>query len=1119
MKRTDCHEITKTRKDLQKPDCAEILKSLKDFQKDTVDYVFRRLYTDDDCTRRFLVADEVGLGKTLVARGVIAKAIDHLWETVPRIDIVYICSNSNIASQNIAKLNVLDDEAPRVSRISLLPSKIKNLKDRKVNIISLTPGTSFDISSGTGIGEERALLYWMLKDEWNLDDGKPMNVFRGGMNLQNFRRLVKKYPKNKIDPQLKSWFLSLLHDCENESGSNSGIRLRKRVQDLSGAFSEKCLSGSQKKEFQKESNRCISELRALLVRSCLKALEPDLIILDEFQRFKHLMYVEDGEDESAMSARDLARELFSYADENSEARVLLLSATPYKMYTTSDEAGVEDHYRDFVRTFEFLVDDPQSPANDSLTVKKCESTIKEYREELFRIGNGDDAKLVSLKKALEAQLCKVMVRTERLAASDDRNGMLEEVSDGSVKLEPGDLMAYCGLQNMAESLGSRDSLEYWKSSPYPLNFMDKYELKNDFEKAILNNNREICSCLSEANGLLLPWKDIEAYNEINPGNARLRSLFSGTIGANTWKLLWLPPSLPYYSLGWPFADPALKKFTKRLVFSSWRMVPRMIASLTSYEAERKMVGLFDSSIRNTPDSRKRLRPLLKFARSDRDGRLTGLPILGIIYPSITLAKACDPLKTAFVSLPSAADAIHRAQIEITRLLLPVVGSSPEYGPEDEDWYWAAPILLDVYYHRGSAEKFFHSKDLEDIWGGEEISGEDESDEGPSLWREAIAEVTELVEGKIQLKRPPRDLALVLAKMAIAGPGTTCLRALARVTGGLSVGGLLEPLDEISMSAMRMSRPFIRLFNLPTSNALLRGLYALDSQGAQAYWRQVLDYCIDGGLQAVLDEYVHFLKESEGIFGLDRGKAAFRISKTVAEALSLRTASIDVDKIDLDKRSGSVSRTMKKLRTNFAVMLSDKKNDEGRSENRISQIRKAFNSPFWPFVLATTSIGQEGLDFHAYCHAIVHWNLPSNPVDLEQREGRVHRFKGHAIRKNLAAKYGLSEIGPNDVDPWETLFLDGKRDRKDGSGDLVPFWIYPIEGGAKIERHVPALPLSRDRERMQELQKSLAVYRMVFGQSRQEDLAAFLMNRIGKEDMDKLRIDLSPPHGFGPTDNQ
>jgi hypothetical protein len=131
------------------------------------------------------------------------------------------------------------------------------------------------------------------------------------------------------------------------------------------------------------------------------------------------------------------------------------------------------------------------------------------------------------------------------------------------------------------------------------------------------------------------------------------------------------------------------------------------------------------------------------------------------------------------------------------------------------------------------------------------------------------------------------------------------------------------------------------------------------------------------------------------------------------------------------------------------------------------------------------------------------------VDLEQREGRVHRFKGHAIRKNLAAKYGLSKIGPNDPDPWEALFMAGKRDRKDGSGDLVPFWIYP-EGEARIERHVPALPLSQDRQRMQSLQKSLAVYRMVFGQSRQEDLVAFLMSNLNINDMDKLRIDLSPP---------
>lgn len=76
--------------------------SLKDFQRDTVAYVLRRLYDDEgDTTDRFLVADEVGMGKTLVARGVIAGAIErmHAMDHVQRIDVIYICSNADIARQ------------------------------------------------------------------------------------------------------------------------------------------------------------------------------------------------------------------------------------------------------------------------------------------------------------------------------------------------------------------------------------------------------------------------------------------------------------------------------------------------------------------------------------------------------------------------------------------------------------------------------------------------------------------------------------------------------------------------------------------------------------------------------------------------------------------------------------------------------------------------------------------------------------------------------------------------------------------------------------------------------------------------------------------------------------
>src|ERR1017187_8646316 len=87
------------------------LSGLKDFQRCTVDYVFNRMYLDAKPARRFLVADEVGLGKTLVARGIIAHAVEHLQrKKVERVDILYICSNATISQQNLNRLNDRNQE-------------------------------------------------------------------------------------------------------------------------------------------------------------------------------------------------------------------------------------------------------------------------------------------------------------------------------------------------------------------------------------------------------------------------------------------------------------------------------------------------------------------------------------------------------------------------------------------------------------------------------------------------------------------------------------------------------------------------------------------------------------------------------------------------------------------------------------------------------------------------------------------------------------------------------------------------------------------------------------------------------------------------------------------------
>lgn len=76
-------------------DAAPHLRDLTAFQRRSVDHVFDQFYGPAQA-QRFLVADETGLGKTRVAQGVIAKAIEHLQnvDSVKRIDVVYVCATS-----------------------------------------------------------------------------------------------------------------------------------------------------------------------------------------------------------------------------------------------------------------------------------------------------------------------------------------------------------------------------------------------------------------------------------------------------------------------------------------------------------------------------------------------------------------------------------------------------------------------------------------------------------------------------------------------------------------------------------------------------------------------------------------------------------------------------------------------------------------------------------------------------------------------------------------------------------------------------------------------------------------------------------------------------------------
>lgn len=171
--------------------------------------------------------------------------------------------------------------------------------------------------------------------------------------------------------------------------------------------------------------------------------------------------------------------------------------------------------------------------------------------------------------------------------------------------------------------------------------------------------------------------------------------------------------------------------------------------------------------------------------------------------------------------------------------------------------------------------------------------------------------------------------------------------------------------------------FRSMFNLPPTICLIRGM-----NEQEPYWQRVLEYCVDGNLQACLDEYTHVLIEWSSLTDAGPSEALRRLAEEMQTAISIRTVRLEFDEFNFTDDQGTLELKPRGLRRHYAMRFGKGKNDEGDAVTHEDQVRKAFNFPFRPFVLATTSVGQEGLDFHLYSHRVYHWDLPSNPVDLD-----------------------------------------------------------------------------------------------------------------------------------------
>ncbi|TWT62865.1 ATP-dependent helicase HepA [Rubinisphaera italica] len=831
-----------------------------------------------------------------------------------------------------------------------------------------------------------------------------------------------------------------------------------------------------------------TQLRKVLASLCINYIDADLFILDEFQRFRDLID-EDKDSEAAI----IARQIFSQPN----ARVLLLSATPFKAFTgnSEDESG-EEHYKEFRTVLNFLFQ------SDRTCIEEYEIHRQSLFKQLLSINSSAEDIDTTHKDAVEKLLRRVICRTERLSVSKDHDAMTwdkwrnQPVMPTAADVE-NFIMADQLVQIMNEKIKRKadqlhSPIEFCKSAPYPLSFLDDYKLKRELKSR--RSNPEMHSAILARPNAWIDHQQIDTFSFVagdngQPfANARFSRVAEEVLAQNAELLLWVPPSLPYYPISGAFEGST--GFSKTLIFSAWLMVPRMLASLLSYEVERRTIG--HPNIVDTQEQEerryhtKKRHPVPQLVYRDENGP-ANMSNFTLLYPSISLADTFDPVNSLL-----SGKSVNDLHSEISKRIRRLIEESnlKQYetdSGEPSRWYWAAPLLLDKLNSdiTGTVNEWLNCKErVHNAFAAEK----------KEVGRAKALHFEQLVEtfnnpANAGLGKMPEELSNVLAESALGAPGIVSLRAFRRQYGG--------EMDENCLHAFSLANDFVTLFKKPESIAAIR----LSVPDRLPYWHRCIRYCRDGCVQAVLDEYLHLLRADCE----DADEAIVRLRAS----FNLQTTSLNVD--DLDTFMNGQTR---KLRCHFATELGNQRLETEQGGKRASNIRQVFNSPFRPFVLATTSIGQEGLDFHQYCRKIVHWNLPSNPIDLEQREGRINRFKGHVIRQQIADKYMpmLSDDDLSENDIWLDLFKLAQLEREEGQSELIPFWHVETDK-YKIERLVPFYPFSRDRAKLSSILKTLSIYRLAFGQPRQTELVEHLLKHVPEDQIESIRenlmIDLSP----------
>ncbi len=1010
------------------------MNKLKPFQQATVDVVLQA-FKQKERIRGFLVADEVGLGKTLVAQEVIRLSFKRRKPLV----VFYVCSNLSIASQNRRRLLEILPEEKRaqaqcpVDRLTLMPAEARP-SHPQLHLYTLTPETSIPVRTGRrrdGRLEERALIHALIEELWpRFLQERGEHFFRRQAHSSWDWALQRQRQKVKGNQ-------ALINAFQDSVRTEFGVPPRHRV-----------VTYLRQKH---DALELIAHFRNALAASAIEDIKPDIVIFDEFQRFRDLI----AEEIQGPSARVIHR-LRGERSEKQRPSLLLLSATPYRLYARrwEDETGTL-HHAEFFQLVEFLY------GNDTYAAQQrqsCETAFRRLADEL-RTGQPHSDVAHQARAEVEEILRPIIARTER--ASHAAGWIEQKTITLDAPLQTYDLEVFRHLSDSLQQQHRATAVHFWTSIPLPMQTMDSHYTSWKAADSIHPNGAP----------QLTPAKRNQFTRLRVWPHPRLRALIK-QLPPEQLALPWSRPSLPWWPLDGKWANDHASAADgidgKLLIFSRFRAVPQAVASLLSYEMEAEQLRKDSDKLPYAKvSSRKRLQP-----------GPTRQALLALFHPSPWLGTVADPLAAETGGLEAVRVKVRQQLHKSLNGMGIQVRQKPGVRPI---WQLLARIerLHGSWPQTIAAWRKLHNeiRSGDDLQAGlGKLLSDWEQEAAEPLNHVTVDELNELVE------------------YAISAPGIILGRALRRHwSDALTEQGFQATLSA-AWSGLRtyFDQPwFAKLF--------------AQEQEKENYPLALRQAMLDGNFEALLDEHLWIIQQIHGVSDAD-------LAHQLRNVLQLRPSDIYFHRLG-DKKASKFSlrchTALPFIQSQQVTLLSD--DDETKSSLRTDELRRAFNSPFWPHVLATTSVGQEGLDFHVWCNNILHWDLSRNPVDMEQREGRLMRFGGLSVRRALA-----KEIGPQALkkarsgkSPWTILanLADKDKDVTDRSG-LEPWWIFKEAG---LNRYVFDVPLSEQKYRLSWLREQRLLYRLVLGLPHQEEFVEILGEKMNLEpdDLREAVLQLSP----------